>query len=865
MINRTLLILLCFLLIMPVLGAAEQEDSSLSGVLPVSWTAPKEAQAYTENLTDNDPFTTVTLRKGEALTMRFRSGSVPDRLYFDLFQLPPQFILIYLDANNKSLLQKTVRPESIHFSIKFERKDAAAVRLVADGKDLILSEWYACTEAFQMPFPDTGAHADVMIILDQPGDELELLSGLAAMLAGEHGLSVQMIYITEAPGYETHQCIQVLQEMGIKREPIFGTARNSDSQNTATLQMLLGGEGQFVKRYASLICEMTPDILIAPGLEKNSSRVIRSVIANYVLKAASKAAEGGKGSEAAHLIKKVYTISPRGQTVVSMEVPLYAYGGISAVEAAASLYTRYAEKRVYRRQMPKSVAFSLQYTAVGDDDAGNDLLEHISTDRFKDYRVPTPVPTETPEPTEEPSPTPTPESTDTPAPTEEPAPTVKSVTTEEPRPAETPQPAQEPALIAGNESQESSFRVGTLLPFLIGILGSIVLWLFFLKRIPAKNKWMMILPLLIGGGVTVLLLFGIIPSGCSGESAEKVTEIFTAAPTLEPTETPQPTQEPTPAPTAAPSPTEEPTPEPTETPQRTQEPTPEPTAVPDPAPTPDPDDVYYLDSDGEVYELDFENGHWWYKNRSLSIDIREHHSQYLNKGPLVYYVADIRMRDYSSYRSGIRAKYTIPWKFAREDRAVLAVTGDCMNNELDQKGCLIRNGVFYGNRKGADVLVIEDDCMSMRVISAKDASERFLMDNGIRNTYSFGPALVENGKISKEAGSHRMFRENPRAGIGMIEPGHWIAIVTDGRQEGYSVSISLEFFAQIFIDCGCTVAFNMDGGSSGGMVFMGEMLNRHQGNGTVDVQRSWLDAVEFGYSDQIPSPDQNTIHDGYQH
>ena len=376
---------------------------------------------------------------------------------------------------------------------------------------------------------------------------------------------------------------------------------------------------------------------------------------------------------------------------------------------------------------------------------------------------------------------------------------------------------------------------------------------------------MVILPILIGGGVTVLLLLGVDPSGCSGESAGKVTEILTAAPTLNPTSTPEPTQEPTPEPTATPRPTEEPTPAPADTPQPTQEPTPEPTAIPEPTPTPDPDDVYYLDGDGEAYELDFENGHWWYKNRSLSIDVKEYHSQYLDKGPLVYYVADIRMRDYSSYRSGIRAKYTIPWKFAREDGAVLAVTGDCINNELDQKGCLIRNGVFYGNRKGADVLVIDDSGMSMRVISAKDASERILMDNGIRNTYSFGPTLVENGRISEEAGSHRMFRENPRAGIGMIEPGHWIAIVTDGRQEGYSVSISLEYFAQMFIDCGCTVAFNMDGGSSGGMVFMGEMLNRHKGNGTVDVQRSWLDAVEFGYSDQLPSPDQNTIHDGYQH
>jgi exopolysaccharide biosynthesis protein len=139
------------------------------------------------------------------------------------------------------------------------------------------------------------------------------------------------------------------------------------------------------------------------------------------------------------------------------------------------------------------------------------------------------------------------------------------------------------------------------------------------------------------------------------------------------------------------------------------------------------------------------------------------------------------------------------------------------------------------------------------------------MDHGIRDTYGFGPTLVSNGEVSPTTLVNRVDHPNPRCGIGMIEPGHWIAIATEGRQTEFSYSITLEYFAQMFVDYGCTVAYNMDGGSSVGIVFMGEALNRHYKRGTVDIQRPWNDALLFGYSEDVPSPDVPTIHDGYRH
>ena len=155
--------------------------------------------------------------------------------------------------------------------------------------------------------------------------------------------------------------------------------------------------------------------------------------------------------------------------------------------------------------------------------------------------------------------------------------------------------------------------------------------------------------------------------------------------------------------------------------------------------------------------------------------------------------------------------------------------------------------------------------MSLSVIPKGKGSERVLMDRGVRDTYGFGPILVENGKISDSTLRNRVDHVNPRCGIGMVEPGHWIAIATEGRQIGFSYSISLPYFAQMFIDYDCSVAFNMDGGSSVGMVFMGEALNRHYKKGTTDTQRPWTDALMFGYSEDVPDPSVPTIHDGFRH
>jgi exopolysaccharide biosynthesis protein len=113
--------------------------------------------------------------------------------------------------------------------------------------------------------------------------------------------------------------------------------------------------------------------------------------------------------------------------------------------------------------------------------------------------------------------------------------------------------------------------------------------------------------------------------------------------------------------------------------------------------------------------------------------------------------------------------------------------------------------------------------------------------NGARDVISFGPVLVENGKVvnpfryvphdKSQPEDYLTTQAHPRTAIGMIEPNHFIFIVADGRVPE-SVGMKMDVLAQLFADLGCKTAYNLDGGGSAEMYFNGRVVNNpNAGNG----------------------------------
>jgi exopolysaccharide biosynthesis protein len=89
-----------------------------------------------------------------------------------------------------------------------------------------------------------------------------------------------------------------------------------------------------------------------------------------------------------------------------------------------------------------------------------------------------------------------------------------------------------------------------------------------------------------------------------------------------------------------------------------------------------------------------------------------------------------------------------------------------------------------------------------------------------------------NTTVDTNFGNRSIQKSNPRTGVGIISPNHYVFVVVDGRSSGYSIGMTLAEFAQVFEDLSCSDAYNLDGGGSSTMYFMGRVVNSPLGKGT---------------------------------
>lgn len=89
-----------------------------------------------------------------------------------------------------------------------------------------------------------------------------------------------------------------------------------------------------------------------------------------------------------------------------------------------------------------------------------------------------------------------------------------------------------------------------------------------------------------------------------------------------------------------------------------------------------------------------------------------------------------------------------------------------------------------------------------------------------------GPILLQSATNVLQPSEDSFYTaRHPRTGIGKSATGDAIIIVVDGRQSGWSVGVSLDEFANMFLELGAIDALNLDGGGSSTMVIQDEIVN----------------------------------------
>ncbi|MFE6970985.1 phosphodiester glycosidase family protein [Isoptericola sp. NPDC057653] len=210
---------------------------------------------------------------------------------------------------------------------------------------------------------------------------------------------------------------------------------------------------------------------------------------------------------------------------------------------------------------------------------------------------------------------------------------------------------------------------------------------------------------------------------------------------------------------------------------------------------------------------------------------------------VTYYVAHVALDDATQLRSAFaQDKFGTniterTSEIAEDNDAILAVNGDYYG--FRDTGIVIRNGVVYRDEGAREGLAFyTDGRVEVYDETATTADE--LVADGVWNTLSFGPAVVEDGQVvdgiedvevDTNVGNHSIQGEQPRTAIGVDEDGNLVIVVVDGRDTGYSRGVTMTGLAQIMVDEGAVTAYNLDGGGSSTLWFDGEVVNRPSNGG----------------------------------
>lgn len=278
----------------------------------------------------------------------------------------------------------------------------------------------------------------------------------------------------------------------------------------------------------------------------------------------------------------------------------------------------------------------------------------------------------------------------------------------------------------------------------------------------------------------------------------------------------------------------------------------------------------FLD-EGEYLYSSEDDGLWIYVNQTSKVIIQR---KYDATQPLTWFEADL----YGDLDAGemLRTVQNDPEKMgkvrvdatetAKKHNVVFAMNTDyytyrvAVNNNR-HTGIVIRDGrILYDDPytekqvtnsmfPNLDMLAFMPDG-SLKVYHSWEKTAQEFIDEGVQTVYSFGPYLLLDGKVSERAYANNE-NKNPRCAIGMVEPGHYVAIMCEGRLKR-SAGVTISYLAKMMRAKGCQVAFNMDGGQTAVMVFMGKQLNQIGAyDGGKTNSRPTSEVLGFGTSEQV--------------
>lgn len=226
----------------------------------------------------------------------------------------------------------------------------------------------------------------------------------------------------------------------------------------------------------------------------------------------------------------------------------------------------------------------------------------------------------------------------------------------------------------------------------------------------------------------------------------------------------------------------------------------------------------------------------------------------------VYTISEIKVSDPSQFRRHLEdsvfdgPKLSTPTKMTRSVNAVVGTSADhyrgrkagiiVYDGEVKRVNNLRRIDVCYVDENGDLQFTYRDQ------IKDFDGAQKFVDENNIDFSMSFGPILIDNG-VRCEPRSYTLGEVNDnfaRAALCQMGPLHYLVVVANAEGRN-SYHPDIHEFAATLSTFGCQKAYALDGGNSGTIVMNGKQINKT----TFGYQREQGDIIYFCTA----IPDQN--------
>ena len=240
---------------------------------------------------------------------------------------------------------------------------------------------------------------------------------------------------------------------------------------------------------------------------------------------------------------------------------------------------------------------------------------------------------------------------------------------------------------------------------------------------------------------------------------------------------------------------------------------------------------------------DEENGVWRYASQTLRLIITRHQDK---EAKLRWFETQIlfaeseSLRMYPNNPANTREMARMN-DIAKQHGLVYAMNGDyyvyranryrntkgkVAVGRVARDGTLLFDGGVSENRRthpNLDLMALYPDG-TMSVHGANEVTAQSLLDAGARDVLSFGPYLIREGLINENGVKNFGVTQQPRAGIGMVSRGHFVHVIVEARTSS-SNGVNTDWLADRFAQLDCDTAFNLDGGQTAVLIFLGEQLN----------------------------------------